>query len=282
MSAKTQAVAQHAAPALPEPVARRGIDEAAWRTLCNSLYPGAASESVLMVWDYCKARKLDPLKKPCHIVPINVKDAKTGQYGWRDTVMPGIYELRTTAVRTGTYLGHSEPEYGPEIEYAGVTAPEWCRMVFYRWHAESRMKIEIPVRVKFRECVATKKDGTANDRWSRAPEQMLTKCTEAAGLREGWPDEVGGQYAAEEMYGRTIEGEATPVNSKPATEQPKAAEGKADAPNVVPLGEIQQLIDRTGIPETDFLHRFEIDCLESLPLSRVTEALEYLRSLNAG
>jgi hypothetical protein len=47
------------------------------------LFPGANPNSVLLVWDYCLARKLDPLKKPCHIVPMEVKDAKTGTYEWR-------------------------------------------------------------------------------------------------------------------------------------------------------------------------------------------------------
>ncbi len=94
---------------LPEPVLRRGITEAQWRTLANNLFPGAASSSVLMVWDYCAARGLDPMKKPCHIVPMEVKDAKTGSYGWRDVVMPGIYEYRITAHRTGEYHGHTEP-----------------------------------------------------------------------------------------------------------------------------------------------------------------------------
>lgn len=78
---------------LPPAVARRGINEAQWRTLMN-LFPGAKGPSVLMVWDYCVARTLDPLKKPCHIVPMDVNGV------WRDVVMPGIYELRTTAMRT--------------------------------------------------------------------------------------------------------------------------------------------------------------------------------------
>src|SRR5678816_4623930 len=113
--------------ALPEPVSRRGISEAQWRTLCNNLFPGATSNSVLMVWDYCVARRLDPLKKPCHIVPMEVKDAKTGKYEYRDVVMPGIYEHRTTATRTGQYLGHSEPIYSEDtIDVAGVPVPEWC------------------------------------------------------------------------------------------------------------------------------------------------------------
>lgn len=185
---------------LPEPVARRGITEAKWRTLMNSLYPGASGSSVLLVWDYCQARKLDPLKKPCHIVPMEVKVGD--RYEWRDVVMPGIYEHRTTAQRTGQYLGHSKPEYGAATDWAGLTAPEWCEMTIYRWNAEARTRVEFPVRTYFREVVATKRDGKANSRWTKAPIQMLTKCCEASGLREAFPDELGGEQTAEEMDGQ--------------------------------------------------------------------------------
>lgn len=202
MSAVIQSV-----PDLPAPVARRGIDEAAWRTAMTSLFPGAKPESVLMVFDYCKARKLDPLKKPCHIVPIEVKDAASGQYVWRDVVMPGIYEYRTTAQRTGEYLGHSVPTYGPVEDYKGVFAPSWCSMTVYRWNPVAKVRAEFPVTVQFREVVATKRDGSPNARWSKAPNQMLTKCTEAAALREGFPDELGGTQTVEEVEGRIIESE---------------------------------------------------------------------------
>lgn len=187
--------------ALPDPVIRRGVNEAQWRTLCNSLYPGAKAQSVLMVIDYCAARRLDPLKKPCHIVPMEVKVGNV--YEWRDVVMPGIYELRTTAQRTGEYLGHAKAEYGPTSEVAGVSAPEWCEFTVYRWNPIAQMRAEYPVRVLFAEVVATKRDGNANARWSKAPTQMLTKCAEAASLREAFPDELGGQHTVEEMDGQT-------------------------------------------------------------------------------
>lgn len=187
---------------LTEPLMRRGINEAQWRTLMNSLYPGASSASVLMVWDYCAARHLDPMKKPCHIVPMRVKNAASGNYEWRDVVMPGIYELRTTAQRTGEYLGHARPEYGPVVECAGVSAPEYCDFTAYRWNPIAKMRAEFPVRTFFREVVGTK-DGHANDRWSKAPTQMLVKCAEAAGLREAFPDEIGGEQTAEEMEGQS-------------------------------------------------------------------------------
>lgn len=191
---------------LPAPVVRRGIDEASWRTAMSSLFPGAKPQSVLMVFDYCKARRLDPLKKPCHIVPIQVKQGD--DYVWRDVVMPGIYEHRTTAMRTGQYMGHSKPVYGPLLEFLGVMAPEFCELTVYRWNDQSKQRTEFPVMVYFSECVATKKDyktktEAVNARWTKAPRQMLTKCTEAAGLREAFPDEIGGEHTAEEMEGQS-------------------------------------------------------------------------------
>lgn len=203
------------APELPEPVARRGITEAQWRTLKSSLYPGASSDAVLMVIDYCTARKLDPLKRPCHIVPVEVKVGD--KYEWREIVMPGIYELRTTAQRTELYLGHSIPDYGPLVNVKGMQVPEWCAITFYRWHPGTLTRIEFPIKTYFREVVATTRDGKPNQRWSRAPVQMLTKCCEAAGLREAFPDEIGGEHAAEEMDGQRITVDAEPaVSSAPA------------------------------------------------------------------
>lgn len=184
---------------LPPAVARRNITEGQWRTLMNNLYPGASGESVLMVWDYCAARKLDPLKKPCHIVPMKVKQGS--EYVWRDVVLPGIYEYRTTAHRTGQYLGHSTPVYGEEFDCGGVTAPSYCEMTIYRWNPVAGIRAEYPVKCLFSEYVALK-DGKPNQRWAKAGFQMITKCTEAAGLREAFPDELGGVPTMEEMEGQ--------------------------------------------------------------------------------
>ena len=216
---------------LPEPVARRGITEYQWRTLANNLFPGANPRSVLMVWDYCAARGLDPMKKPCHIVPMEVKDAN-GDYAWRDVVMPGIYEYRITAHRTGDYLGHEKPIYGPDIEAFGVKAPDWCEFTAYRWNHKAREKVPYTVQVFFSEVVATRKDKktgefVANSRWSRAPRQMLAKCAEAAALREAFPEEIGGEPTAEEMDGqRAIN--VTPLDRTPPTAWDKVPEALRD------------------------------------------------------
>lgn len=226
---------QNGEDALPAPVARRGIDEPTWRTLKNSIYPGASGDSILMAVDYCRARKLDVLKKPCHIVPMNVKDAKTGKYEWRDVILPGVYEYRITAHRTGLYIGRSHFEYGDTIQHLGAKVPEWCEVSVYRlFKADSNERMEFRVRCYFSEVCNTKKekDGSGqytgelllNERWSRAPIQMMTKCTEAAALREAFPDEIGGEGTEEEMAGRVVEGTVTePTRTlKPATIAPQA------------------------------------------------------------
>lgn len=223
------AVVQHETTNLPAPVARRGIDEAAWRTAMNSLFPGAKAESVLMVFDYCKARRLDPLKKPCHIVPMKVKSGE--DYIWRDVVMPGIYEYRTTAMRTGEYMGHSKPVYGPLMDFLGVSAPEYCELTVYRWNKQSAQRCEYPVIVYFSECVATTKDYKTkelkvNDRWTKAPRQMLTKCTEAAALREAFPDELGGEHTAEELEGQSFS------QTEPAVITPESGDPRGDTSGV--------------------------------------------------
>jgi phage recombination protein Bet len=209
---------------LSKQLADRGVEPSTWNTLKNSCFPGAANASILMAIDYCKARRLDVIKKPCHIVPMEVKVGKD-EYVWRDVILPGIYEYRTTAQRTGLYLGHTKPEYGPEKgDDNDVKAPEYCDMTFFRWNEKAAVQVAYPVRVYFREVVGLKKDGSVNTRWSKAPIQMLTKCTEAAGLREAFPDEIGGEPTMEEMIGQVVDevprGQQQPQGTR--TEQAKA------------------------------------------------------------
>jgi hypothetical protein len=142
---------------------------------------------------------------------MQVKNQK-GDYEWRDVVMPGIYEYRMTATRTGQYLGHSTPVYGEIVKYKGVDVPATCAITVYRWNDQAKMRAEYPVELLFAETCSTKRDGSLNQRWSTAPRQMFTKCVEAAALREAFPDELGGTHTVEEMEGREME----PINVTPA------------------------------------------------------------------
>ena len=103
-----------------EALATRSMTEAQWNTLTNVLYPGASPATALLVWDYCAARKLDPFKKPVHVVPMTTREEDAdGNVKWikRETVLPGIYEYRITAARTGEYAGCDEAVFGDEITF---------------------------------------------------------------------------------------------------------------------------------------------------------------------
>lgn len=179
----------------------RGIDPMLWNAIGSSIFPGASDESKLMAIDYCKSRGLDIMKKPCHIVPMNVKDSKTGSYGWRDIIMPGIAEIRITAARTGAYAGQDAPVFGPTIEMEfGKTmhmVPEFCTVTVYRMISGDRVAFSHTE--FFEEAANTKNDGSLNSMWAKRKRGQLTKCAEAGALRKGFPEETGDIISADEV-----------------------------------------------------------------------------------
>lgn len=177
----------------------------------NSLYPGAKKESIQLVLAYCAAAKIDPLLKPVHIVPMSVKNNKTDKYEWRDVIMPGIGLYRILATRTKAYLGISEPEFGEDImETIGnktVTYPKWCKVTVKR--LINGEVAEFVAKEIWKENFATagKDNPSPNAMWSKRPYAQLAKCTEAQALRKAFPDILSHQPTAEEMEGKTLEGE---------------------------------------------------------------------------
>jgi phage recombination protein Bet len=200
----------------------QGLTVNQWAHLKNNLFPGARPEAILSVVAYCKARGLDPMKKPCHIVPLRVKNAATGNWEWRDVVMAGIYEARTTAMRTGQYAGMKPAEFGPDIDFHGVTAPEWCLLTVRRQMPGGVCEWGVPVYFKEAAAVKTDRDTGViglNAQWHKRPRGMLLKCAEASSLRMAFPDELGGQMTADEMAGQNniIDVESIDVTDMPAT-----------------------------------------------------------------
>ena len=180
--------------------------------LQSSLYVGCKPESIQLVLDYCLAAKLDPMQKPVHIVPMNTRDPVTGNYEWRDVVMPGIGLYRIQADRSGTMAGMSEPEFGPEItreftdkhgKKVTVTFPEWCKVTVQKLVADRI--VEFSAKEYWLENYATdsSKSDAPNAMWRKRPRGQIAKCAEAQALRKGWP-EICAAPTAEEMEGKTL------------------------------------------------------------------------------
>lgn len=185
--------------------------------LQNSLYPGAAVDSVKMVLGYCQAAGLDPMQKPVHIVPI--WDSKAG--AMRDVVMPGIGLYRIQASRSGTCAGISEPEFGDDvsINLGGheITVPRFCRVTVSRRLPTGEV-VAFTAKELWIENYAMKggkeKSIAPNSMWAKRPYAQLAKCAEAQALRKAFP-EVGAAPTAEEMEGKDF------IDGAVVQEQPK-------------------------------------------------------------
>lgn len=202
-----------------------GIDPDQWEVLVNATFPAAKStESVLMALAYCKQRNLDIFRKPIHLVPMETTIG--GQKVTIDTVWPGIGEIRVTAHRQADFFGYDECEFGPLIEFKGEAkvqkwtngkpngwekvewkgmVPEWAQFTVFKLLHGQRIKLPGP-KVYFMETYAPvgRWNPSPNERWCRAPRQMLEKCAEAAALRRAWPDVFGDEASFEEMEGREL------------------------------------------------------------------------------
>lgn len=197
---------------------RLGLTEPDYRVLTDQIFPGARTvEAISMALAYCKHRNLDIMKRPVHIVPMYSSSLRK----MVETVWPGIAEIRTTATRTGQYAGDEDAEFGPiikrkfvqmtEDEYRQakeveriVEHPEWCRSVVYKLVGGGRYAFH--ARVFWIETYATAARGSEmpNEMWRKRPWGQIEKCAEAAVLRKAFPEELGGEYAAEEMMGKTL------------------------------------------------------------------------------
>ena len=235
-------------PVKAEALAPLGLDPSTWRVLVEMTFPSArTAEAVLMAVRYCRARNLDPLKRPVHVVPM----WSTALRREVETVWPGIAEVQTTAARTGQWAGMDSPRYGPELirTFEGrrkreegweevavtVTFPEWCEITVYRLVGGVRCPFSEPVFwLETYARAGGARSEVPNDMWLKRPRGQLVKCAKAASLRAAFPEEAG-DYTAEEMEGRVLEAGGVPVPGESAVIE--------TAPESVPDAECEAAIE---------------------------------------
>lgn len=249
----------------------------------NSLYPGAASTSISLVINYCRAAGLDPMQKPVHIVPM--WDGKAQRM--RDVVMPGVGLYRTQAARTGMYAGVTEPEFGPDttetIGGVEITYPAWCR-VSVRRQLPTGAIVDFSAVERWKENYATaggkEKSIAPNAMWKRRPYAQLAKCAEAQALRKAFPEMTGAQPTADEMEGRgldefdgaTVDGKTGEIQMpKGKREQAQAEAARPAASTTVPgplsegqVAYLRRKLADANIAETTICERFQIEALEKI------------------
>lgn len=229
------------------------VDKTMWLALVESIFPLArTTQAVFMALAWCKARRLDVMKKPCHVVPM-WNSALNREV---ETVWPSIAEVRITAFRTGCYAGADETVFGPTVEVLyedqerpkrnaeeqqgkkpalksisqRLAHPEWAQITVYRQLGSGVVAKFVGPKTYFREWYSGRKGlKVPNERWCRAPWQMLEKCAEAAALRKAFPEELGDHFTAEEMEGKVIDHEDTEGPEVEPPPRPRRADFKGAA-----------------------------------------------------
>lgn len=260
--AQRQDVAIISPPRLPYHPAiydRFGVDKSAWKALTEAIFPAAkTADAVLLALSYCKARNLDPFKRPVHIVPI----WSSATNSMSESVWPGVNELRTTAHRTGQYAGIDETLFGDPITktFKGrvkdgkewvdkeitLTFPSFARITVWRIVAGQRVAFVGP-RVMWLSIYSRaggKNNELPNDRWTKDASYMLEKCAEAAALRRAFPEELGNEYTAEEMEGKVVDRAAD--NIVDVTPPPRPTRGDAKPPTESDAARGHAEMDRAG------------------------------------
>lgn len=139
-----------------------------------------ADELKLYLYD-CARQGVHPLDKLIHFTKRN------GKY----TPITSIDFMRIRAADTGEYAGSDDAEFF--IRPETPTIPERATVTVWRLVQGQRCSFTATAR-----WAEYKPD--ANDfMWKKMPHTMLAKCAEALALRKGFPKQLAGLYAKEEM-----------------------------------------------------------------------------------
>lgn len=166
---------------------------------------------------------LDPFSRQIHCVKR--WDSREGREVM--AIQVGIDGFRASAERTGEYDGQEGPFWcGADGQWRDVWTedkpPIAAKVLAYR-KGISRPFVGI---ARYKSYVQTKKDGSPNQMWQRGDDFMIAKCAEAVALRKGFPNQLAGVHAPEEMAvddERPTEVSALPTLVKPAAPKPAPA-----------------------------------------------------------
>jgi phage recombination protein Bet len=140
----------------------------------------------------CKRTGLDPLTK--QIYAVFRWDNRLGKE--KMTIQAGIDGMRLVAQRTGKYAGQEDVSYLPVDEQTKY--PVKATVTVYK-NLEGQ-RVGFTATARWNEYVQLNPTSkTPNSMWDRMPYNQLGKCAEALALRKGFPNELSGIYAPEEM-----------------------------------------------------------------------------------
>jgi phage recombination protein Bet len=216
------------------------------RTLCQ----GATTDEMSLFFAICDRTGLDPFAR--QIYAVKRWDSRARREVMQTQV--SIDGARLTAQRSNEYAGQDGPYWcGADGVWKDVWLSSELPMaakvgVMRRGFAQPLYGVAL-----FAEYAQRNKEGHLTAMWSKMPAVMIAKCAEMIALRKGFPAELSGLYAAEEMSQATtpaVEAEVVHVlpAPAPAQEMPQAEQESGDAPKPTRKRATRQ--DVAAAPET--------------------------------
>ena len=153
-------------------------------------------QEVMMFLSLCKFQKLNPFLREAYLIKYGNQPA---------TIVTGKEALAKRAMRNPNYAGYeagvvvSFPENGQIENRVGTIVLEgedlvggWAKVYVKGWEQP------LTVTVSFEE-YCQKKDGKPVSNWATKPATMIRKVALVQALREAFPEDLSGMYAAEEV-----------------------------------------------------------------------------------
>lgn len=153
-------------------------------------------QEVMMFLSLCKFQKLNPFLREAYLIKYGNQPA---------TIVTGKDALAKRAMRNPNYAGQeagvvvSFPETGQLENRVGTIVLDgedlvggWAKVYVKGWEHP------LMVTVSFEE-YCQKKDGKPISNWATKPATMIRKVALVQALREAFPEDLSGMYAAEEV-----------------------------------------------------------------------------------
>lgn len=164
--------------------------------LVKKTVASGATDAELKLYLYdCQRQGVHPLDRLLHFTK------RGGKY----TPVTSIDLMRIRAAETGEYAGSDDAEFGyaekgDGVDYASVTVWRLTQGQRYAYTSTARWAEYYP-------------GDAAGAMWRKMPHTMLAKCAEALALRKGFPRQLAGLYAKEELdqADRSVAQQTTPT-----------------------------------------------------------------------
>lgn len=232
------------------------------------------NEEMGMFMMLCKSQGLNPFIKEAHLIKYGDKPA---------TMIVGKDAFTKRANRNPDYEGTEEGiiivNLKNEVEYReGSFYIKGSEKIVGGWakvHVKGK-KFAKMITVTYDEYEGKKADGKPNSNWATRPATMIRKVALVQALREAFPDDFAGMYAAEEMGIDESELSHDPVNVEEEqrkaahVEEPPKLASKALKSQVMQLAKEKELMTGEG-KEADIIKLEALANKNGMSLRALTE-----------